>query len=141
MTSSKRCNLLRSISSLAEASALLSRPPAAVALLFHMPCHSSSVSRVQLGFIPQASNHPVAACRWLNAIAYIQPFARRYAWAAVSEWQCQQGVTQQGMQGPGAAGSSPADPMRRAYSVACMSQLQAKQAAAAQAAEPDEARR
>ena len=77
----------------------------------------------------------------MNASASPHPLACRYAWAAVSEWQCQQGVTQQGMQGPGMAGSGPADPMRRAYSVACMSQLQAKQAAAAQAAESDEARR
>ena len=77
----------------------------------------------------------------MNATRFTAALSCRYAWAAVSEWQCQQGVTQQGMQGPGAAGSGPADPMRRAYSVACMSQLQAKQAAAAQAAESDEARR
>lgn len=50
----------------------------------------------------------------------------RYAWAAISEWQCSQGVTQRGRLP--AELLAPADKgMRRARSVACMTQLQAKQ--------------
>jgi len=49
----------------------------------------------------------------------------RYAWAAISEWQCQQGVTQQGMLGSEVVLSGPT-PMRRSHSMSCMTQLQAK---------------
>ncbi|KAA6424228.1 MAG: patatin-like phospholipase domain-containing 7, partial [Trebouxia sp. A1-2] len=51
--------------------------------------------------------------------------ANRYAWAAISEWQCQQGVTQQGMLGSEVVLSGPT-PMRRSHSMSCMTQLQAK---------------
>jgi hypothetical protein len=87
---------------------------------------------------------------------------RRYAWAAISEWQCSQGVSQRGriapdpharpkQAGPGGAGGGAEGgggrgrslavqvPMRRARSVACMTQLQAKQAAGGFEEEPDEA--
>ena len=49
----------------------------------------------------------------------------RYAWAAISEWQCQQGVTQQGMLGSEVVVSGPT-PLRRSHSMSCMTQLQAK---------------
>ena len=49
----------------------------------------------------------------------------RYAWAAISEWQCQQGVTQQGMLGREVVLSGP-PLLRRSHSMSCMTQLQAK---------------
>ncbi len=49
----------------------------------------------------------------------------RYAWAAISEWQCQQGVTQQGMLGSEVVLSGPTA-LRRSHSMSCMTQLQAK---------------
>ncbi len=50
----------------------------------------------------------------------------RYAWAAISEWQCSQGVTQRGRLTAQFMNAAK-DSMRRARSVACMTQLQAKQ--------------
>ena len=52
----------------------------------------------------------------------------RYAWAAISEWQCHQGISQGGRlsQSP-AQGPTPRHAIRRTRSVACMTQLQAKQ--------------
>lgn len=50
----------------------------------------------------------------------------RYAWAAISEWQCSQGVTQRGRL-PAELTNAAKGSMRRARSVACMTQLQAKQ--------------
>ena len=111
-----------------------------------------------------------AECQWksdtfFKVFLQIKPYKchacapRRYAWAAISEWQCSQGVSQRGRIAPdhlsrpkqvpnGAApegsslrgrSSSMQVPMRRARSVACMTQLQAKQAAAFDADEADEA--
>ena len=54
----------------------------------------------------------------------------RYAWAAISEWQCQQGVTQQGMLGSEVVLSGPPT-LRRSHSMSCMTQLQAKHAGTA----------
>ncbi|KAK9808186.1 hypothetical protein WJX73_006212 [Symbiochloris irregularis] len=55
--------------------------------------------------------------------------ANRYAWGAISEWQCAQGVTQQGLVGGKAAATHvAAQSMRRARSIHCMTQLQVKQA-------------
>ena len=54
----------------------------------------------------------------------------RYAWAAISEWQCHQGMTQGGRlsQAPARGGPTPErQAFRRSRSVACMTQLQAKQ--------------
>ncbi len=53
----------------------------------------------------------------------------RYAWVAISEWQMRQSAATRGRLLPeprDAAGAS--GPMRRARSVACMTQLQAKHA-------------
>ena len=55
---------------------------------------------------------------------------RRYAWAAISEWQCHQGMTQGGRlsQAPARGAPTPErQAFRRSRSVACMTQLQAKQ--------------
>ncbi|CAL8463928.1 g3463 [Coccomyxa elongata] len=52
--------------------------------------------------------------------------SNRYAWAAISEWQCSQGVTQRGRL-PAELMNAAKGSMRRARSVACMTQLQAKQ--------------
>ena len=53
----------------------------------------------------------------------------RYAWAAISEWQCHQGMTQGGRlsQSPAQGLTPDRHAMRRTRSVACMTQLQAKQ--------------
>ena len=53
----------------------------------------------------------------------------RYAWAAISEWQCHQGMTQGGRlsESPGQGPAPDRHAMRRSRSVACMTQLQAKQ--------------
>ena len=66
-------------------------------------------------------------------------WTHRYAWAAISEWQCRQGVTQRGRVGPvdpprpsprsSSAKSLPLRrlPIRRTRTIGCMTQLQAKQ--------------
>ena len=60
---------------------------------------------------------------WICVTAY------RYAWAAISEWQCHQGMTQGGrLSAAPAQGTAPdRSAIRRTRSVACMTQLQAKQ--------------
>ncbi|KAK9814559.1 hypothetical protein WJX72_007850 [[Myrmecia] bisecta] len=62
--------------------------------------------------------------------------ANRYAWGAISEWQVQQGVTQQGKVGADSAlrlseGNGLGSGLKRSHSISCMTQLQAKQASAA----------
>ena len=65
----------------------------------------------------------------LQKTPHVSRYDCRYAWAAISEWQCHQGMTQGGR----LSQSSPQGPapdrhaMRRTRSVACMTQLQAKQ--------------
>ena len=52
----------------------------------------------------------------------------RYAWAAISQWQVAQGVTQQGLMGSRAPEQAASTNLRRTQSTHCMTQLQAKQA-------------
>ena len=61
--------------------------------------------------------------------SWIRITACRYAWAAISEWQCHQGMTQGGrLSAAPAQGPAPdRNAIRRTRSVACMTQLQAKQ--------------
>lgn len=68
--------------------------------------------------------------RWLHC---------RYAWAAISEWQCHQGMTQGGRlsQSPAQGPTPDRSAMRRTRSVACMTQLQAKQKYGYEAASAD----
>ena len=69
----------------------------------------------------QCSDAVISLCRVTGGLVC------RYAWAAISEWQCQQGVTQQGMLGSEVVLSGPTA-LRRSHSMSCMTQLQAKHA-------------
>ena len=76
-----------------------------------------NMRQVCQGQVPQASSQSLP--RQLDVVRC------RYAWAAISEWQCQQGVTQQGMLGSEVVLSGPTA-LRRSHSMSCMTQLQAK---------------
>lgn len=57
----------------------------------------------------------------------LKPLDGRYAWAAISQWQVAQGVTQQGLMGARPQETTAATALRRSHSTQCMTQLQAKQ--------------
>eukprot|EP00884_Botryococcus_braunii_P018904 jgi/Botrbrau1/5698/Bobra.0071s0031.1 len=101
--------------------------------------HTQNLRRISREYVIDLYLHPpVSRFRILDyhLMDRIVRDSNRYAWAALSEWQVRRGVTQKGMfkldgqiqqipSIPSPAGKPVA--MRRSYSVACMTQLQAKQ--------------
>ena len=74
-------------------------------------------------------SQPVSSClyAWHSLTLLITLVCGRYAWAAISQWQVAQGVTQQGLMGSRPQEQVAASALRRSQSTQCMTQLQAKQ--------------